>query len=137
MTHPGDYRISAGSVASNHWTQACDTQDCSACDPQAAVGTGHPHLRSPVLQTFFSRTFSLLADFIPTYWDLVQSLALRRCPWTLSLPFGHPWDRMNLPTSLPKVLCVGNLAQREPEATRVLIRIPGGVESFPATPLPK
>lgn len=40
---------------------------------------------------------------------------------------------MNLPMNLPKVLRVGNVAQREPEATRVQIRIPGGVESRPAT----
>lgn len=124
MTHPRDYRISAGSLASNHWTQACDTQECSTGHLPAAVGAGHPHLRPSVLQTFFCRTFSLSCIFHP----YLLGSCTKSSTFSLSLPFGHPWERMNLPMNLPKVLCVGNVAQREPEATRVQIRIPGGVE---------
>lgn len=128
MTYPRDYRISAGSLASNPWTQACDTQECSACDLQGAVGAGHPHLKTPVSANLLQNIFSscIFHPFLLGSWT-------KSSTFPLSLPFGHPWERMNLPMNLPKVLRVGNVAQREPEATRVQIRIPGGVESRPAT----
>lgn len=107
IAHPRDDRIFAGSLASNHSTQACDNQECPVHVSQAAMGATHPHLRTPVLQTLtFLQNISLLLIH-----PQILGSHIKLGHFSLPLPLECHWEKLSLPRDFPKVLCVGRLAE--------------------------